>query len=78
MGKTLLWGEKRQKKWALDQMEQLEAIKDFRDLSGSEMVQWSSLKQLLDDIYLEEEMYWKLRSRQKWVHEGDYNTRFFL
>lgn len=36
-----------------------------------------SLRWELAEAYREEELYWKQRSHEKWVREGDKNTRFF-
>jgi len=36
-----------------------------------------NLKSELNQAYIDEEMFWKLRSRNKWTHEGDKNTKYF-
>jgi hypothetical protein len=41
------------------------------------MENWITLHSLLDEIYLEEEKYWKLRSKDQWVKKGDLNTSYF-
>lgn len=72
------YGEKKRKKQAiLDQIQILEQLRDDRDLDANEQQQWLDLKSQLDDIYLEEEKYWHLRSRQQWLHYGDQNTKYF-
>lgn len=38
---------------------------------------WVSNKKNLDDIYLEEEIYWKQRSKKQMVGKGDLNTSLF-
>lgn len=65
------------KKIILDQLSFLDEIRDHRDLTDTERLQWAEFKKQLDNIYLEEELYWKLRSRQTWLQEGDSNTKYF-
>jgi hypothetical protein len=55
----------------------LKKIKEERDLTGVEAQLWLDTKELLDDIYLEEESYWKARSKDQWLREGDLNTSYF-
>lgn len=35
------------------------------------------MEEELTQIYLEEEIYWKRRSGEKWMIQGDANTSFF-
>lgn len=72
------YGAKRKlKKNALDNLARLEQIQEVRNFTITEFEQWSECKKCLDDIYLEEELYWKIRSKQIWLEEGDGNTKFF-
>lgn len=36
-----------------------------------------SLEKKIDALLLDEEIYWKQRSRADWLREGDKNTKFF-
>lgn len=72
------YGDKRKiKQQANTILLDLEKIKDERELTPEELVKWHHYKTLLDDIYLAEELAWKIRSKQKWLNEGDRNTKFF-
>lgn len=72
------YGAKRkQKQQFLSSLHSLEHIKESRALSPDELSLWTHTKNALDQIYLEEEIHWKQRSKQKWLAEGDYNTKFF-
>lgn len=61
----------------LDNIKNLEVIQEYRDFIDIEAELWLKYKNELDNIYLEEEKYWIHRSRQKWLEEGDNNTKYF-
>lgn len=42
-----------------------------------EYQEWLACKTQLDILYKEEEQYWATRAKQKWLEEGDGNTKFF-
>ncbi|XP_025670410.1 uncharacterized protein [Arachis hypogaea] len=52
----------------------LEEIRTTGICSGTEI---HEIESKLEKAYLNEEMYWKEKSRVKWVREGDRNTAFF-
>lgn len=43
----------------------------------STLLRMSSLKKNLDDLWKQEEMFWKARSKIKWLNHGDRNSKFF-
>ncbi|XP_072073777.1 uncharacterized protein [Arachis hypogaea] len=53
---------------------QLEEMRASGLMGGLEIME---LEQKLDRAYLNEELYWKDKSRIKWLKEGDKNTSFF-
>lgn len=69
--------KKKMKQHLLDRLHSLELILEQRNFSPLEHSEWIHTKQQLDDIYLEEEIHWKARSKQKWLEEGDNNTKYF-
>lgn len=69
--------KKKQEREALATLLQLEQIKESRPLTMTEFELWQTTKAHLDKIYLEEEEYWKLRSKNQWLQEGDQNIKLF-
>lgn len=69
--------KKREKKVLLNRIHELELIFEQRPLTSVEYDEWLIAKQTLDEIYLEEEKHWKERAKQKWLEEGDNNTKYF-
>jgi hypothetical protein len=71
-------GEKhRKRKLALEQIHLLDKIMKHRVLTYEEVLQWQTHKSILDDYYLEEELYWKQRAKDQWLKEGDLNAAYF-
>lgn len=50
---------------------------ESRDLSDEEIIELHHFRKILNDMYVEDELYWKQRSKQKWLMEGDLNTSYF-
>ena len=46
-------------------------------IAGGSMNRVLRLKKEINDLLLKEEKMRKQRSRALWLHEGDYNTRYF-
>jgi hypothetical protein len=61
----------------LNILHKLETIKEQRDFTNFEAKNWLETKYQLDDIYLEEEKYWHVKSRDQWLKYGYYNTLIF-
>lgn len=61
----------------LKEIHGLEILQESVDLSEKEYLRWTSIKAQLESIYLEEEMYWKNKSKQQWLKEGNHSTKFF-
>lgn len=58
-------------------MKELDILQEIRNLTHIEIEEYTRLKTCLEDIYLDEEKYWKQRSKQKWLEEGDHNSKYF-
>lgn len=68
-------GNRRTKEHTLEKLKKLELLHEVRDLIDEECLQWQQCQLILNQIYVEEKLYWKERSKQKWLIEGDLNTR---
>lgn len=69
--------KKKQKQMLIREIHRLDIVQETQDLSEEEYLNWATFKSQLDKIYLEEEIYWKNRSKQQWLEAGDQNTKFF-
>ena len=55
----------------------LEVVEEESGLSLDQLQKMVSLKSELMQILGDEELYWFKRSHDKWLHEGDLNTKYF-
>lgn len=69
--------KKKEKILILNKLHELEIIQEDRSFTDAEYSDWKALKIQLENIFLEEEKYWKHRSKQQWLNEGDQNSKFF-
>ena len=61
----------------LAKLHELELIQDDRALTNEEYSEWVASKEQLESLYKEEEQYWAVRAKQRWLEEGYANTKFF-
>lgn len=54
-----------------------EALESEQSVVCPSWIQMSMLKKELVMAYKEEKSHWQERSREKWLQEGDNNTKFF-
>ncbi|KAH7690203.1 RNA-directed DNA polymerase protein [Dioscorea alata] len=61
----------------LFELNSLDSISKSRSLTKDENIRASHLRYELSTFFKQEEIYWKQRSRNTWLKEGDSNTKFF-
>ena len=59
------------------QIQELDAEIEKNGISAENIRQRSHLEQELEDIMGAEEIYWQQRGGEKWILEGDSNSKFF-
>ncbi|GKV27589.1 hypothetical protein SLEP1_g36748 [Rubroshorea leprosula] len=62
---------------AVKKIEQVDRQNEIADLEEAEIVKRQEGFSEMWDVLRKKELIWKQKSRSKWVHEGDANTRFF-
>ncbi|GKU88310.1 hypothetical protein SLEP1_g2593 [Rubroshorea leprosula] len=62
---------------AVKKIEQVDMQNEISDLEDAEIVKRQEGFSEMWDVLRKKELIWKQKSRSKWVHEGDANTRFF-
>ena len=65
------------KKELVAELEQLEQFEEIQVLSPSRCEKKGHIQSQLMKIYEEEEMFWRSRTSEKWLLQGDSNTAFF-
>lgn len=66
-----------QKKDILQKIEELEKLEERRALSQEEMDVLETRRKEIREIYKGEDIYWRQRTRCRWLIEGDATTAFF-
>lgn len=59
------------------ELELLEALEEESPLNATDGPRKVEIMTLLHNLYADEEMYWFQRSHQKWLLEGDSNSKYF-
>jgi hypothetical protein len=70
-------GQKKLKLELVKAIEVLDEKSDYSDLTSTKWEHRYELESKLQQILLEEELYWQRRGGEKWILEGDSNTSFF-
>ena len=65
------------KKAILDHLNILDRKTNDKGLSAKEWIDRYKAKSELEKLYDIEERYWQQRGQEKWIIQGDSNTRFF-
>ncbi|XP_010445156.1 PREDICTED: uncharacterized protein LOC104727781 [Camelina sativa] len=76
--KELSQWKKRNKTNSAELIQSLKAQLDAAERNHATSIQdVQQLRRKLNQAYRDEETHWKLKSRNKWLSEGDWNTKYF-
>jgi hypothetical protein len=71
-------GEQKREKWdLLLELSNIDNQAENRELLPEEWAHKYQVERKLENLYLEEEIYWRQRIGKHWLQAGDSNTRFF-
>ena len=79
MARLLYWSKRefRRREKKLEKLRvQLQGLK-LRKVQYENEVEIKKVEKQIQNILIDEEIYWKQRSRADWLKEGDKNTKFF-
>jgi hypothetical protein len=70
--------QKKEKNKLLQQLAAIDSLADRMDLSAEQWRSRYELENKLEEIYNKEEIYWQQRGNNRWLLEGDNNSKNFI
>lgn len=68
---------KEERKRCFEEIRKLDLLDDDQNLSSLERVSMDAFRKEFQIMAVKEEIFWKQRSRIRWLKEGDQNTKLF-